>query len=160
MLDWKKEGWDYAAIGKLDYNQVKAPYIRLNRWQEGKQGDCVFVYDFRFTQPNKNYMKPEVLHTLEHFFEVGFRSYMEDRFINVAPMGCQTGFYLILLNEHSAFNIISTIRQILEDILKSDEVPFNNTNDCGQALYHDLIGSKEIARILLLEKHNWLEVFC
>jgi S-ribosylhomocysteine lyase len=158
MIDFEKNGWDSKTIGELDHQSVKAPYIRIMQCKEGLKGDPVFLFDLRFTQPNKNYIKPEVMHSLEHFLLVGFRKHMEG-FSGVAPMGCQTGFYLTVLNECSAEKMVSNFEEVLNDILLADEVPLNNIKDCGQAHYHDLKGAKEAAKNVLKEKQNWLTVF-
>lgn len=157
MINLEKQGWNPKTIGELDHRKVKAPYIRMIGYKEGANGDYVFMYDLRFTQPNKKYMKPKTLHSLEHLLLVGFRQYMNS-FISVSPMGCQTGFYLILLNEYNAQNIISNLEKILEDILITDKVPLTSEIECGQAAYHDLNGAKEIASELLKERNNWLEI--
>ncbi|MBM7854991.1 S-ribosylhomocysteine lyase LuxS involved in autoinducer biosynthesis/sugar phosphate isomerase/epimerase [Desulfohalotomaculum tongense] len=157
LIDLTKEGWNPQALGEIDHRIVKAPYIRLTEYKKGKQGDYVFLYDLRFTQPNTSYIKAEVLHSLEHFLLTGFKRYM-DGFVSMAPMGCQTGFYLILLNECSAQKIIACFEKVLEDILLADEVPLSSDKECGQASYHDLEGAKQIAKQLLKDKHKWLEV--
>jgi S-ribosylhomocysteine lyase len=159
IIDLIKDEWDQKTMGKLDQHLVRAPYVRLINWKEGAGGDFVFLYELKFTQPNTNYMETKVLHTFEHFLEVGFEHYMDITFINVAPMGCQTGFYLVLINEYRATYIISTLKKILEDILIADTVPLNNSMNCGRAFYHDLQGVKSIAKKLLMAKDHWCEVF-
>lgn len=158
MKDLEREGWNLKTMGELDHRLVKSPYIRMIGYKEGVNGDFIYTYDLRFTQPNKKYMDPKVLHSLEHLLLFGFRKYM-DSYISVSPMGCQTGFYLILLNECNADNIVANFEKILNDILIADSVPFANETDCGQAAYHDLDGAKKIVKRVLEEKNNWLTVY-
>ena len=104
-------------MGELDHRLVKAPYIRLSSGRRGARGDCVYVFDLRITQPNTSYMTTLQIHSLEHLFLAGFRKYLSAAFVSVAPMGCQTGFYLVLLNEARA-NIVQKIyKKILTEIV-------------------------------------------
>lgn len=157
MINVIKEGWNSQMLGKIDHNTVKAPYIRLAEYKKGNHGDYVFLYDLRFTQPNTSYIKTEVLHSLEHFLLTGFKHHM-DSFVSVAPMGCQTGFYLILLNECNAQNITLCLEKVLKGILCADRVPLSSDKECGQATYHDLEGAKQVAEQLLKDMHKWLDV--
>lgn len=158
MIDLRKEGWNPQTFGDLDHRYVKAPYIRIANFKKGKHGDYVFIYDLRFTQPNKIYIKTEVLHSLEHFLLTGFNRYINN-FVGVAPMGCQTGFYLYFLNNCNAQNIVFYLEEVLKDILFTDSVPLSNDIDCGQSCHHDLEGAKKLAKEMLEKKHEWLEVY-
>lgn len=157
-MNLEQFGWDLDTIGRIDHRRVKAPYIRMIGSKEGTHGDTVFSYDLRFTQPNKFYMAPKVLHSLEHFMLVGFTKYL-DSFISISPMGCQTGFYLILLNECSYDVISSTFKKVLKDILDSDQVPLNTEIDCGQASYHTLDEVKVLVQEILDNEKNWSKIF-
>ena len=46
----------------LDHTKVAAPYVRLAGRKTGAQGDEIYKYDLRFTQPNKEFMKMDALH--------------------------------------------------------------------------------------------------
>ncbi len=156
-LDVGKEGWKPEVLGEVDHRLVKAPYIRMSHYTMGDQGDYVFLFDLRFTQPNKNYMETRVLHSLEHILLAGFRKYL-DGFVSVAPMGCQTGFYLITINFCNAYKITSTFEKILSELLSLNEVPYNTDRECGQAAHHDLEGAKRLAEKVLAQKTSWLNV--
>lgn len=157
MLDLEKQGWDLKTVGHLDHHIVKAPYIQMTSYTEGKKGDYVFTYDLRFTQPNTEYMTPRVMHSLEHLLLVGFRKYI-DGYIGLGPMGCQTGFYLTLINEYDAKKIATVFEKILNDILVATEVPLANATDCGQGDYHDLEGAKIMAKKVLDKKDTWYDI--
>ena len=81
----------------LDHTKVVAPYVRLAGTKIGANGDIVTKYDIRFKQPNKAHMEMPALHSLEHLMADRIRNHSED-VIDLSPMGCQTGFYLALLN--------------------------------------------------------------
>ncbi len=151
-------GWDPSTLGELDHRQLKPPYVRLNARTIGEHGDSVFSFDLRVAQPNKNFLSTQILHSMEHLLIAGCRKYLNNKFISVAPMGCQTGFYLILLNEGNADKICHIYESILQDILTADSVPYASLDSCGQAIHHDLEGSKKLAQALLLQKENWRQV--
>jgi S-ribosylhomocysteine lyase len=142
----------------IDHRIVKAPYIRIEKFKKGINGDNVYQLDFRLTQPNKKYIDPIVLHSLEHYLLVGLQKYMES-FVTVAPMGCQTGMYLVFLNECDAFRICDCIEKILQEMMLSTEVPLSDIVHCGQATFHDTDKTKLFIQKLLDERNNWLTVF-
>lgn len=148
-------GWKEDTLGELDHQKVKAPYIRLNSCTQGEAGDCVFFYDIRVKQPNQAALPTIVLHSFEHLLLAGFKRYFMDKFICVAPMGCQTGFYLVLLNEGDANKIRETFAHILDDIMQANDVPYANIKECGQAAHHDLELSQSLAQELLSKKDSW-----
>ncbi|MBN9565235.1 MAG: S-ribosylhomocysteine lyase [Alphaproteobacteria bacterium] len=157
--DLSSLGWELDSMGELDHRLVKAPYIRLSSEKRGAQGDCVYVFDLRITQPNTSYMSTIQIHSLEHLFLAGFREHLPDSFISVAPMGCQTGFYLILLNEARARVVQKIYKKILTQILSMSEIPYANDKDCGQFTHHNIKEAQKIAKMLLHFESEWLGVF-
>ncbi len=158
-MDVKDLGWDPQTLGEIDHRDVSAPYVRLSSFLEGKAGDITYVYDLRVTQPNDSYLTTSILHSFEHLLLAGFRKHMPNSFVSVAPMGCQTGFYLILQNEGHFEEVARAYQAILEDIMDSKEVPYASPDNCGQAVHHDLAGSKTLAQMLLNAKTQWAQVF-
>lgn len=159
MLDLKELNWDPQVVGELDHQKVNAPYVRLMSYNEGDNGDIVYVYDLRVTCPNnEEYLDTKVLHSFEHLLLAGFRKYLGRNFINVAPMGCQTGFYLVCLNFGNKENLYQIYEYILLDIIEEESVPYANIKECGQYVYHDLESSKELAQYLLDKKDSWDKV--
>ncbi|MBB5172264.1 S-ribosylhomocysteine lyase [Texcoconibacillus texcoconensis] len=142
----------------LDHTKVAAPYIRLAGTVEGETGDKIFKYDLRFKQPNKDHMKMPALHSLEHMMAEFSRNH-HDQIVDVSPMGCQTGFYLSILNDDSYDHVIELLDKTLNDVLNADEVPACNEVQCGWAASHSLEGAKELAREMLSKKSVWREVF-
>lgn len=158
MLSLEELGWDAQTVGELDHRKLKAPHVKLRSLMTGKNGDGVYSVDLRINHPNTNYMSTTEMHSFEHFLLAGFRKYMPENFISVAPMGCQTGFYLILLNEGDAQKICDTFEAILNDILIATEVPYANIRDCGHFENHNVDLAKEIAKKLLDAKSSWRQV--
>jgi len=142
----------------LDHTKVKAPYVRLVGVTEGKNGDKVHKYDIRFKQPNKEHMEMDGLHSLEHLMAENIRNHM-DNILDIGPMGCQTGFYLSVINHEDYDEILDALEKTLQDVLDANEVPACNEVQCGWAANHSLEGAKEIAREMLEHKDEWREVF-
>lgn len=142
----------------LDHTKVVAPYVRFVNITEGKQGDQVYKYDLRFCQPNKEHMEMPALHSLEHLMAENIRNHLKN-VLDIGPMGCQTGFYLSVLNNDSFDDIIEALDKTLNDVLNASQVPACNEVQCGWASSHSLEGAQEIARAMLSKKSSWSNVF-
>ncbi|MFA9557268.1 S-ribosylhomocysteine lyase [Evansella sp. AB-rgal1] len=142
----------------LDHTKVKAPYIRLAGTTEGANGDKIFKYDIRFCQPNKEHMDMPGLHSLEHMMAEFSRNH-HSQIVDISPMGCQTGFYLAIINDDNYDNVLELLEKTLNDVLVAIEVPACNEIQCGWAASHSLEGAKEIAKKMLAHKDEWTEVF-
>lgn len=142
----------------LDHTKVQAPYIRLVGVTTGVSGDKVYKYDIRFKQPNKAHMEMAGLHSIEHLMAENIRNHM-DNVLDIGPMGCQTGFYLAVLNNSSFEDVADALEKTLKDVLAAEEVPACNEVQCGWAANHSLEGAKEIAREMLEKRDEWDQVF-
>lgn len=112
-----------------------------------------YVWDLRIAQPNVSHISMPVIHSIEHFLGSILRD--SSKVLVVAPMGCQTGFYIVTLGI-SEFNEISElIAGALQSILDATEVPLANTTQCGWAVNHSLAGAKNVAGWLLSRRHEW-----
>lgn len=142
----------------LDHTKVKAPYVRLVGVTKGHHGDEIYKYDIRFCQPNKAHMEMPGLHSIEHLMAENIRNHI-DNVVDIGPMGCQTGFYLSVLNNSNYEDVLEAFEKTLHDVLKADEVPACNEVQCGWAANHSLEGAKKIAERMLEEKDEWHQVF-
>jgi len=142
----------------LDHTKVVAPYVRLVGVTEGKHGDQVYKYDLRFCQPNKEHMEMPALHSLEHLMAEKIRNHLSN-VLDIGPMGCQTGYYLSVLNNESFDEIIDALEKTLNDVIDATEVPACNEVQCGWAASHSLEGAQAIARDMLAKKDSWPNVF-
>ncbi len=158
MLDLEQLGWAASTIGELDHRMLKAPHVKLRALNTGEHGDGVFSVDLRINRPNTEYLSTTAMHSFEHFLLAGFKKYLPKNFISVAPMGCQTGFYLILLNEGKAQKICDVYECILQDILKATEVPYANIEQCGNYKNHSLEQAQDVAKKVLHSKSEWRKV--
>ena len=142
----------------LDHTKVKAPYVRLADVKTGLNGDTIYKYDMRICQPNQEHMEMPSLHSLEHLMAELSRNH-SDRIVDISPMGCQTGFYVALINHDDYEDVLSLLQKTLEDVLQADEVPACNEMQCGWAASHSLEGAKQIAHGFLAKRGEWTQVF-
>lgn len=113
-------------------------------------GDVV-SYDLRTRIPNAgDYMDNLTMHSLEHMFATYVRnSEIGDRVIYFGPMGCRTGFYL-LVREMPNEQVLATVKEVLAKIVAHDGEMFGaSQKECGN--YRELsldAAKKEAARYL------------
>nr|WP_236553676.1 S-ribosylhomocysteine lyase [Rathayibacter sp. VKM Ac-2803] len=138
----------------LDHRTVAAPYVRLADAKTLPAGDHLVKYDVRFTQPNASHLEMPTVHSLEHLFAEKSRNH-SDKVIDFSPMGCQTGFYLILQGEPELAEVLSLVEDTLRDITEADEVPAANDTQCGWGANHSLEGAQEAARTFLSRRDEW-----
>lgn len=107
--------------------------------------DCdVFTYDLRFKKPNGgDYLFNSAMHTIEHLMAtVARNSDLQDSVIYFGPMGCRTGFYLLLRNVETERAKCFTI-ECLKKCLDFESIPGSQKKECGNYLEHDLAGAKK-----------------
>ena len=110
-------------------------------------GDAV-TYDLRMKTPNAgSYISPKALHTMEHLLATYVRnSAYTDQVIYAGPMGCRTGFYLILRDSVSREELIALLKDAFGYIAEfSGEIPGSKREECGNYLEHDLCQAKRDA---------------
>ncbi len=122
-------------------------------------GDII-TYDIRMKKPNGgDYLNISAAHTLEHLFATYVRnSEWGDSVIYVGPMGCRTGFYLLLRAEVSYADAIALVQKSMAFARDFEgEIPGNKKAECGNYLDHDLAGAKRIAGETYEVLKNWTE---
>ncbi len=102
--------------------------------------EVITTFDLRFTRPNiEPAMETAPVHAIEHLAATFLRNNEEwgDKVIYFGPMGCRTGFYLILAGDLKSKDIISLLKEMCEFILSyNDEIPGAAARDCGN--YRDM----------------------
>jgi S-ribosylhomocysteine lyase len=142
----------------LDHTKVVAPFVRLAGLKKGVNGDEVYKYDIRFKQPNKEHMEMPALHSIEHLMAENIRNHT-DHVVDLSPMGCQTGFYLSMINHDNFDEVLDILDKTFNDVLVATEVPACNEVQCGWAASHSLEGAKELAKEMLAKRDEWKQVF-
>ncbi len=113
-------------------------------------GDIV-TYDLRMRKPNTDdLISNSAAHSLEHMFATVIRnSALSDKVIYFGPMGCQTGFYLLLRSDNHSQNL-NLIKETLEKIIEYDgEMPGNSPVECGNYKTLSMDAAKDEAREFL-----------
>lgn len=112
-------------------------------------GHIIYTYDLRFCKPNSNnYLSNAVIHSIEHIIAVIIRnSEHKDKIVYFGPMGCRTGFYMLLIdtNKDEAKKLL---KSCVSKIREMTIVPGAEKKQCGNYLEHDLDGAK-----MALEKY-------
>ena len=116
-------------------------------------GDIV-TYDIRMVKPNGGvYVSNPSLHTIEHLFATYARSSeYGGNVVYVGPMGCRTGFYLLLAGDYTSKEIVPLLTSMFEFIRDyKGEVPGACAKDCGNYLDMNLSMANYLAKKYLDE---------
>lgn len=100
--------------------------------------EVITTFDLRMTSPNDEpVMNTAEVHTIEHLAATYLRNEPEykDKTIYFGPMGCRTGFYLLLAGDYESRDIVKLITKMYEFIRDyKGEVPGASAKDCGNYL--------------------------
>ncbi|SCP95189.1 S-ribosylhomocysteine lyase [Anaerobium acetethylicum] len=115
----------------------------------------ITTFDIRMTKPNEEpVMNTAEMHAIEHLAATFLRNHSEfgERIIYFGPMGCRTGFYLLLSDDCESGDILSLLIQMFEFIRDFEgEVPGASAKDCGNYLDMNLPMAKYLAKKYLDE---------
>ena len=123
----------------VDHTQI-IPGIFVSRVDTVGTG-TVTTYDIRVTRPNR---EPAVdvaaMHSLEHIIATFLRNDPDwkDEIVYWGPMGCLTGFYLIMKGDHAPKEIHDLLVRAFRSVDKAETVPGTNVENCGNYLLHNL----------------------
>ena len=109
----------------------------------------VTTYDVRVTRPNEEpAVETAAMHTLEHLIATYLRNdpAWKDEVIYWGPMGCLTGFYLILKGNRAPREIYDLILGAFRCAENAEEVPGASPVNCGNYLLHNLPNARWYAR--------------
>ena len=107
-------------------------------------GDII-TYDLRFCKPNSSaLLNNSTLHSVEHMLATLLRnSAIRDDVVYFGPMGCQTGFYLLVRDNIPYKTVLSEVKKALEDTIAYDgEMPGASEIECGNYANLDLNSAK------------------
>ena len=108
-------------------------------------GQLVTTFDLRFISPNREpVIDNPALHTIEHLGATYLRnSSIKDQVIYFGPMGCRTGFYLVLFGKWTSEDIEGEILKMCDFILDfNSQIPGATAKECGNYLEHNLNTAK------------------
>ena len=100
--------------------------------------ETVTTFDLRLTKPNEEpVLNTAEVHTIEHLGATYLRNEptWKDKVLYFGPMGCRTGFYLLLAGDYSSLNVLPLVTECFRFIRDyRDAVPGASPKDCGNYL--------------------------
>ena len=113
------------------------PGLYVSR-KDSRGGQTVTTFDLRLTSPNEEpVLNTAEAHTIEHLAATYLRNepQWKDRVLYFGPMGCRTGFYLLLWGDLEPEQVLPLVRDCFRFIRDyRDEVPGASARDCGNYL--------------------------
>ena len=142
-------------ITSFTINHIKLqPGIYVSR-KDPVQDTVITTFDLRMTSPNEEpVMNTAEVHTIEHLGATFLRNHPEfgSGIIYFGPMGCRTGFYLLLTGDYESADITGLITEMFEFIRDyRGEVPGASPRDCGNYLDMNLPMANYLAKKYLDE---------
>ncbi|MBE7039902.1 MAG: S-ribosylhomocysteine lyase [Ruminococcaceae bacterium] len=144
-------------MNKIESFKINHDVLQRGIYVSRIDGDVVTL-DIRVKKPNGgDYLKTDAMHTIEHIFATYVRnSEYSESVIYFGPMGCRTGFYLLMRDDVSKEDVISLIKSAFLFIADFEgEIPGNSKVECGNYLEHDLAGAKAEAALMAEVLNGW-----
>ena len=137
-------------IASFTIDHIKLqPGIYVSR-KETVGKETLTTFDLRMTSPNEEpVMNTAEMHTIEHLAATYLRNHptWKERVIYFGPMGCRTGFYLILAGDLESKDIVDLMKEMWNFIADFEgDVPGASAKDCGNYLDMNLPMAKYLAR--------------
>lgn len=119
--------------------------------RKDKVGEQIITtFDIRMTRPNfEPVMNTAEVHTIEHLGATFLRNNNEykDRVIYFGPMGCRTGFYMVLAGDYSSKDVLELVKDMYRFMKDFDgDVPGACAKDCGNYLDMNLNMAKYVCK--------------
>ena len=118
-------------------------------------GNPVTTFDLRMTRPNREpVMNTAEVHTIEHLAATFLRNHKDyaGKTIYFGPMGCRTGFYLILSGKYQSKDIVPLLTEMYQFMADFEgEIPGAAAKSCGNYLDMNLPMAKYLSRKYLDE---------
>lgn len=109
----------------------------------------VTTFDIRMTRPNvEPVMNTAEMHAIEHLAATFLRNHNEygSKIVYFGPMGCRTGFYLLLSGDYQSKDIVGLLSEMFSFIANFEgEIPGASARDCGNYLDMNLPMAKYLA---------------
>lgn len=117
--------------------------------------EVITTFDLRMTSPNEEpVMNTAEMHTIEHLAATFLRTHKEygTKTVYFGPMGCRTGFYLLLAGDYESLDIVDLMVEMFTFIRDfKGEVPGASAKDCGNYLDMNLGMANYLAKKYLDE---------
>ncbi len=142
-------------IASFTIDHIKlVPGVYVSR-KDNVGSEVITTFDLRMTSPNDEpVMNTAEMHTIEHLAATFLRNHPEfgPKTIYFGPMGCRTGFYLLLAGDYESKDIVDLMKEMWKFIADfNDEVPGASAKDCGNYLDMNLPMANYLAKKYLNE---------
>ena len=131
----------------IDHTKLKRG-IYVSR-QDKVAGNVITTFDLRLKEPNNEpALDGAASHTIEHIAATFLRNHKvwADKTIYFGPMGCQTGFYLILAGDWKSEDIVPLMQEMFTYVAKFEgDIPGESAVECGNFRFMDITQAKEEA---------------
>ena len=130
---------DLIPSFSVDHTRI-IPGIFTSR-QDRVGGGIVTTYDVRLKRPNREpVIDVAAMHSLEHIIATFLRNDPDwkDDVIYWGPMGCLTGFYLILKGDRPSREVYDLLLRAFRSVAAAETVPGTTPENCGYCLMHNL----------------------
>ena len=133
---------------------ILEPGVYVSRVDRDPATGCaVTMFDLRMTRPNREpVMDTGTIHTIEHLLATYLRNdeAWRDRVVYAGPMGCRTGFYLLVFGEISSEEVLGAVRDAFRFIASFEgEIPGAQPAECSNWSDQDLgVAHREAQRYL------------
>lgn len=144
-------------MNKIESFKINHDVLERGLYISRIDGD-VITYDIRAKLPNGgDYLENGAMHTIEHIFATFIRnSKFSSDVVYFGPMGCRTGFYLLMRDNVSYSNVIELTKDAFKFIAEFDgEIPGSTKIECGNYMEHNLEGAKKEASKMAEVLKNW-----
>lgn len=146
----KKAGKIMEKIASFTVNHLNLlPGVYVSR-KDNVGGNVITTFDLRMTRPNyEPVMNTAEVHTIEHLAATFLRNHKEygEKIIYFGPMGCRTGFYLILAGEYESKDIVPLLKELYTFMSEFEgDVPGACARDCGNYLDMNLPMAKYLSK--------------
>ncbi len=145
-------------IASFTIDHIKLqPGVYVSRYDRFKDV-VITTFDLRMTSPNEEpVMNTAEMHTIEHLAATFSRNDKDyaDRTVYFGPMGCRTGFYLLLEGELTSKEVLPFVTKMFEFVRDFEgDVPGASAKDCGNYLDMNLPMAKYLAKKYLDVLYN------
>ena len=137
-------------IASFTIDHIKlVPGVYVSR-KDHVGSEVITTFDLRMTSPNDEpVMNTAEMHTIEHLAATFLRNHKDygSKIIYFGPMGCRTGFYLLLAGDYESKDIVELMKELFAFIADFEgDVPGASAKDCGNYLDMNLPMAKYLAK--------------
>ncbi len=140
----------------IDHIKLK-PGLYVSR-EDVFSDTTITTFDIRMTSPNDEpVINTAAIHTIEHLGATFLRNNKDyaDKIVYFGPMGCRTGFYMLVAGKHSSKDVLPLVKDMFKFICDWNEaIPGASAKDCGNYLDMNLPMARWHARRFLEQTLN------